>query len=288
MSRPSGGTLLADLAADLRAFGAAGMKEWRLLRRYPSLFAGFLFWPIALPLAYVYQAHAYGGGEQAALDAFAQRSGTADVASFLFLGWAAYMWISMILWGPGTSLRTEQVRGSLEALFLTPVSRLVILFGPLVSQVVFALWMFLVVGSALVIFFGLSISPAEAARALGVIVVAVPALYGLGALFASVVLRLGEVGAMVQTVRGIFTVFCGMTFPIVILPEWARAVALTLPPTYLIGDLRKVLLAGSDLVSLIPELAILGALGLALCGIAVVAFRRTEHYARRGGSLAQY
>jgi ABC-2 type transport system permease protein len=102
------------------------------------------------------------------------------------------------------------------------------------------------------------------------------------------VLRFGEVGALVQTVRGIFTVFCGMTFPIVILPEWARAVALALPPTYLIGDLRKVLLAGSDLASLIPELVILAALGLGLCGMAVVAFRRTERYARRGGSLAQY
>jgi ABC-2 type transport system permease protein len=284
----SRGTRLADLRADLRAFGAAGMKEWRLLRRYPTLFVGFLFWPIALPLAYVYQAQGYAGGEQAALDAFTQRAGTTEIASFLFLGWAAYMWISMILWGPGTSLRNEQVRGSLEALFLTPVSRLVILFGPVVSQILWALWMFLVVGGALVIFFGLSISPAEALRALGVILVAVPALYGLGALFASVVLRFGEVSALVQTVRGIFTVFCGMTFPIVILPEWARAVALTLPPTYLIGDLRKVLLAGSDLASLVPELIILAALGLALCGLAVVAFRRTERYARRGGSLAQY
>jgi ABC-2 type transport system permease protein len=276
------------MTANLRAFAAAGRKEWRLLRRYPSLLAAFVFWPIVLPLAYVYQARGYAGGEQAALEAFAQRSGTTDIAGFLFLGWAAYMWISMILWGPGTSLREEQVRGSLEALFLTPVSRLVILFGPVVSQVVWALWMFLVVGGALVIFFGVAISPAEAARALGVILVAVPALYGLGALFASVVLRFGEVGALVQTVRGIFTVFCGMTFPIVILPEWARAVALALPPTYLIGDLRKVLLSGSDLASLIPELVILAALGLGLCGMAVVAFRRTERYARRGGSLAQY
>jgi hypothetical protein len=31
------------LLADLRAFGAAAMKEWRLLRRYPTLFTGFLF-----------------------------------------------------------------------------------------------------------------------------------------------------------------------------------------------------------------------------------------------------
>jgi ABC-2 type transport system permease protein len=274
--------------ADLRAFVAAGRKEWRLLRRYPSLFIGFLFWPIALPLSYVFQAEAFAGGSSATVDAFAARAGTNQIAGFLFLGFAAYMWISMILWGPGTALRTEQVRGSLEALFLTPASRLVILFGPIVSQVAWALWMFAIVGVALTAFFGLRLSAAEVLRALAIILLAVPALYGMGALFASVVLRFGEVSALVQAVRGVFTVFCGMTYPIIILPEWGRAVALILPPTYLIGDLRRVLLAGADLARLVPDLAILLALGLFLCGLAIVAFRRTERYARRGGSLASY
>jgi ABC-2 type transport system permease protein len=121
-----------------------------------------------------------------------------------------------------------------------------------------------------------------------VIMIGVPALYGLGALFASVVLRFGEVSALVQAVRGLFTVFCGMSFPIIVLPEWGRAIALSLPPTYLIGSLRRVLLIGSDLASIVPDLAILLALGLGLCGVAIVAFRRTERYARRGGSLASY
>jgi len=276
------------LTGDLRAFGAAALKEWRILRRYPTLFAGFLFWPIILPLAYVYQARGYAGDSQAALDAFAARAGTAEIAGFLFLGWAAYMWISMILWGPGTSLRTEQVRGSLEALFLTPVSRLVILFGPIVSQIVWAVWMFAIVGGALILFFGVEIAPLEALRALGVILVSVPALYGLGALFAAVVLRFGEVHALVQGVRGVFTVFCGMSYPIVILPDWARAIALTLPPTYLIGDLRQVLLSGVRLGELLGDMAIVLAIGALLCGLAVVAFHRTERYARRGGTLAQY
>ena len=274
--------------ADLRAFGAAAIKEWRILRRYPSLFIGFLFWPIALPTAYVFQARGFAGDSQATVDAFAARAGTAEIAGFLFLGWAAYMWISMILWGPGTALRTEQVRGTLEALFMTPVSRLVILFGPVVSQVVWALWMFAIVGATMTLVFGVEITLVEILRALAVILVAVPALYGLGALFASVVLRFGEVSALVQAVRGVFTVFCGMSFPIIVLPEWGRAIALSLPPTYLIGDLRQVLLIGADLASLIPDLAVLLALGLFLCGLAVVAFRRTERYARRGGSLAQY
>jgi ABC-2 type transport system permease protein len=125
-------------------------------------------------------------------------------------------------------------------------------------------------------------------RALAVILVAVPALYGLGALFAAVVLRFGEVHAMVQGVRGVFTVLCGMSYPIVILPDLARSIALTLPPTYLIADLRNVLLTGASLGDQVGDLAILLGLGIGLCIVAVVAFRRTERHARRGGSLAQY
>jgi ABC-2 type transport system permease protein len=276
------------LLGDVRAFGAAARKEWRLLRRYPSLFLGFLFWPIVLPLSYVLQGQAYAGDSSAASQAFLARTGTLQVAGFLFLGWAAYMWISMVLWGPGTALRTEQVRGSLEAVFMTPASRLVIIFGPAVSQIVWALWMFGVVGLALWLLFGVPFTVLTIARAVAVILLAVPALYGLGALFASVVLRFGEVSALVQAVRGVFTVFCGMTFPLVILPEWARAVAYSLPPTYLIGDLRNVLLTGSTLVDLVPDLALMLAIGLLLCAAAVVAFRRTERFARAGGSLAQY
>ena len=280
--------MTASLVADLHAFAAAGVKEFRILRRYPTLFLGFLFWPIVLPFSYVLQARGFAGGNAAAEAAFATRAGTADVVGFLFLGFTAYMWISMILWGPGTALRTEQVRGSLEALFLTPASRLVILFGPAFSQIVWALYMFGLVGIAMVFVFGIDIGLVEAIRALVIIAVATPALYGMGALFASVVLRFGEVGALVQTVRGIFTAFCGMTFPIIVLPEWGRAVALALPPTYLIGGLRSALLTGTDLVALIPDMAFLLASGLFLCAAAVVAFRSTERYARRGGSLAQY
>jgi ABC-2 type transport system permease protein len=252
------------------------------------MFIGFLFWPIALPLSYVLQAQGFAGSSSAANAAFAQRAGTADVAGFLFLGWAAYMWISMILWGPGTALRTDQIRGTLEAVFMTPASRLVVIFGPVVSQVVWAAWMFAIVGGVLIIFFGAPIGPLEALRAFGVILIAVPALYGLGALFAAIVLRFGEVHAMVQGVRGIFTVLCGMSFPIIMLPEWARAIALGLPPRYLIADLRQVLLSGAGLAELVGDLAILFAIGLLLCVAAVVAFRRTERHARRGGSLAQY
>jgi ABC-2 type transport system permease protein len=279
---------LADLPADLRAFGAATRKEWRLIRRYPGTFISFVFWPIALPLAFVFQAQAFAGGRTDTAAAFLERTGTNEIAGFLFVGWATYMWLSLILWGPGTSLRTEQIRGSLEAIFMTPASRLVVLFGPAVSQLVWAVWIFVIVGVALWIGFGVTIGPAEALRALAVICVGVPALYAIGALFASVVLRFGDVHAMVQGVRGVFTALCGMSFPIVVLPDWAQTVALSLPPTYLIADLRAVLLGGVGIGRVLGDLAILAGMGVVLATLAIVAFKHTERHARRGGRLAQY
>lgn len=279
---------LADAGADLRAFGAASRKEWRILRRYPGSLLSFIFWPIALPLAFVFQAQAFSGGRSDTAAAFAARTGTNEVAGFLFIGWATYMWLSIILWGPGTSLRTEQIRGSLEAIFLTPASRLVVLFGPAVSQLAWAAWIFGVVGVALWFGFGVTIGPFEALRALVIVLVAAPALYAIGALFAAVVLRFGEVSSLVQGVRGLFTAVCGMSFPIVVLPDWAQTVALSLPPTYLIADMRAVLLAGAEMGHVLGDLSILAGMGVVLTLLAIVAFRRTEQYARRGGKLAQY
>ena len=74
-------TRFDDLRADLRAFGAAGMKEWRILRRYPTLFVGFLFWPIALPLAYVFQAQGYSAASRRRSTRLPSAPGTADMAA---------------------------------------------------------------------------------------------------------------------------------------------------------------------------------------------------------------
>ena len=279
---------MKSFAADARAFLAAADKEWRQIRRYPTFGFNLLFWPILLPLSYVFQAHAYSGGDPRAISAFAERTGTTNVAGFLYIGWSMYMWLSIVLWGPGTALRNEQVRGSLEAVFLTPVSRLVILFGPAVAHLVPAIWMFTIVGIVLRFVFAVPIGLDDALRAALIVLVSVPALYGLGALFSTAVLRVGEVFGPVQFVRGVFTVFCGITFPILVLPEWAQSVALALPPTYLIRDLRAVLLAGTDVAQLVGDIGFLLAAGVVLCLLAWLAFRSTERYARRGGQLAQY
>lgn len=276
-------------AGDLRAFAAAVRKELRTVRRYPTQYLGLLFWPILLPAVYVLTGQMLSGqGDPRALEAFASRAGTADFAGFVFVGFVMYMWLSNILWGPGTALRTEQIRGTLEAVFLTPSSRLVALFAPPVAALPNLLLVFGVMTLAMWLLFGVAIPLEGLARALVVTAVALPAMYAIGTLFAAGVLRFGEVGPVVQLVRGTLVLTSGLTFPILMLPGWAQAFASAMPTTYVVQDIRAVLLGGLGLGDIGADLAITAALTLGFAAVAVIVFRVLERDARRSGMLGRY
>jgi ABC-2 type transport system permease protein len=276
------------LAADFRAFLAAARKELRQQRRYPTLFLGLLFWPVLLPASWVLMGHAYSGNDPQALAAFAERAGSTNVAGFVFVGYAMYMWLSSLLWGSGTALRQEQVRGSLEAVFVTPASRLVPLFGPGVATLIPMSLTFVVMGVALWLLFGVVPPLAAVAQAAVVVVLGVPALYAIGSLFAASILRFGEVAPIVQLIRGMFVLACGITFPVAMLPVWAQVWAWLMPPTYIVEDLRRVLLQGAGLADVAPHLAIVLTIAMLTALLAILVFRLLETSARRSGMLSRF
>lgn len=276
------------LAADLRALAAAVRKELRTARRYPTQWLGLIFWPVLLPASYVLMGRAFSGSDPRSIAAFAERSGTVEVAGFVFIGFAMYMWLSTILWGPGTALRTEQMRGSLEAVFLTPTSRLVALFGPPAAALPTLLITFVVMGVAMWLLFGVALPLDGVLRSLVIVAFALPSLYAVGALFAAGVLRFGEIGPIVQLVRGVLVLTCGITFPVLMLPGWAQAVASVLPPTYIVQDIRGVLLRGLGLGDVALDILITVGLTVVLAALAILTFRLLERSARRNGMLGQY
>ncbi|HEV8672063.1 MAG TPA: ABC transporter permease [Candidatus Limnocylindria bacterium] len=277
------------IAADMRAFLASTRKELRIMRRYPTLLLSVLFWPILLPAAAVLMGRAYSGSnDPQALQAFAERSGTSEVTGFIFVGYAMYMWLSAMLWGPGSALRTEQIRGSLEAVFLTPSSRLVPLFAPPVAALPAIVLDFAVIFPAMWLLFGVVLPLDAMLRAIVVAAIGIPALYAIGALFASLVLRYGEIGPVVHLTRGVFVLACGITFPIAMLPAWAQVGAALLPPTYTVADTRAVLLRGEGLGVVAGDLVFVVALTVIIAALAALVFRWLDRSARRTGMLGRY
>jgi ABC-2 type transport system permease protein len=241
-----------------------------------------------LPASWVLMGRAYSGNDPQALAAFAERAGSSNVAVFVFVGYAMYNWLSSLLWGAGTALRQEQLRGTLEAVFVTPASRLVPLFGPGVGTLLPMTMVFASNFVALWIFFGI-VPPAGALiQAAIVVILGIPALYAIGSLFAASVLRFGEVGPVVQLIRGMFVLACGITFPVAMLPLWAQLWAKLMPPTYIVDDMRRILLHGDTIADVVGDIVIVMSLAVLAAMLAVVVFRYLETSARRTGMLGRF
>src|SRR4029077_14952968 len=141
-----------------------------------------IFWPVMLPAVGVLMGRAYsGGGDPHVPEDFPGPAASSGVTVFVFVGYAMYMWLSTLLWGPGTALRQEQIRGSLEAVFLTPVSRLGPLFGPTPVKLVWIVVDLFVEGIAAWLLFGVVLPLQGVLLAFAVTLVCVPAMYAMGA-----------------------------------------------------------------------------------------------------------
>jgi ABC-2 type transport system permease protein len=258
-----------------------------MLRYWPNTVL-LLAASVLVPAAYWAQASGFAGGDRRALDAFASRSGTTQVAGFIYLGWAVYLWISQMIWGPGMALRKERMQGSLEMVFLTPVSRLTVLFGPAAAQLVPAALLFTVVGLMLRFAFGVPLGPGELVAGLIVVAASIPLLFGLGALVGVSVLWVRDADGISGAVRGLIGVLCGITYPVAVLPGWVRPVSRALPPTQVLDALRLAVLHRVGLPDLWLRVLILLGAGVVTGVLATLLLDRAVHTAARTGRLGQY
>ena len=102
------------------------------------------------------------------------------------------------------------------------------------------------------------------------------------------VIRFKEANTMVFLVRGIFMIFCGLTFPLQVLPAWMRKVASFLPLTYAIQGIRRVALADASFADVLPDLRSLTVFALLMPTAGYLTFRFAERRSRRTGALGQY
>lgn len=272
--------------ATLRILGASIRRHWRIMLRYPFNVFSWLIWPTLFGFSNVFVASALAGPSRQ-LSGFVRTAGTADYVGFLCLGVVVWEVMNSLLWTFGLSLRREQMSGTLEQLWMAPVPRVLLMVGRGVSDLLFA---FLIVFLSLVEFrllFGmrLLIDP----LALTVLVAAtIPALYGMGLGFASLVLWVKEANAAVFFVRGIFTIFAGLTYPLDVLPQWMRTISAMLPLTYTVEGVRASALRGASLAEVAPLLPPLLILGSIFLVFGQAAFWWSEARVRRVGTIGAF
>jgi ABC-2 type transport system permease protein len=197
------------------------------------------------------------------------------------------MWQNTVLWGVGFALREEQMRGTLEANWLSPTFRFLFLVGNSVSQLGTILLYMAVSFTQFSLIYGMKFD-LNLLSVLIIMLAAVPSIYGLAFVFASLVITAKEAHTFVFLVRGLVMIFCGITFPISVMPGWMQVVARWIPPTYVIQGMRKAMLAGASLRELLPEILPLLLFGLFWVVAGYLVFRWMDRRARRIGSIGTY
>ncbi|MBN1179211.1 MAG: ABC transporter permease [Anaerolineae bacterium] len=277
-----------SLWSTIRAFLAVANMERMRLVRYRNWVAGYVIWPVLFSFGYIFVAKALSGPDGAALDAFAAFAGTTDYVGYMVIGSTLWMWMNITLWDVGFFLRQEQLRGTLESNWLCPVPRIAIVAGVILIKAVMALFLLTVSAVEYRVFFGVRLFQGNPLLLLLIMVLTVPSVYGLGIAFASLVIQFKEANAMVFLVRGIFMIFCGISYPMAVLPGWMQRVAAFLPLTYAIEGVRRAALTQVTFVDMLPTLCVLAIFAVLLPTLGYGSFQLAERHARRTGSLGHY
>jgi ABC-2 type transport system permease protein len=275
------------ILSDVRAFGAVLLREWRIFMRYPSWMIALFIWPLIFPMMYILTGRALSGPDGSGLEVFTQATGATDFIGYIVIGTTVWMWQNIVLWDVGFSLRNEQMRGTLESNWLSPTWRFSYLLGHTGPQIVSMLMFIGITALEFGLFFGVKLH-GSVWMILLVMLAAVPSIYGLGFAFASLVITVKEANAFVFLIRGLVMIFCGITFPISLLPEWMQSFAMWLPPTYLIHGMRAAAFSNAGVTELLPDLIPLTLFGVFWLILGYIAFVWMERRARRTGAIGQY
>src|SRR5512134_363552 len=276
-----------DFFSAARALWAVMKKEWTIFVRYPSWVISLFIWPIIFPLSYVLTAQALSGRDGSGMTQFQAATGLQDYVGYIAIGTTVWMWQNVVLWNVGFSLRNEQLRGTLESNWLSPTWRFAYLLGSSAPQLLSMLMFLTVSAIEFVLFLGVQFQGSLWLTLL-TILAAVPSIYGLGFAFASLVITAKEANAFVFLVRGIVMIFCGITFPVSILPEWMQPIATWLPQTYIIRAMRSAALSTDGLSAIAGDLKILALFGIFWLTVGYLLFNWMERRARRTGAIGQY
>jgi ABC-2 type transport system permease protein len=179
------------------------------------------------------------------------------------------------------------MRGTLESNWLSPTWRFAFLLGQSGPQIVSMFTFFSITALEFGLFFGVRLN-GSIWMILLMMLAAIPSIYGLGFAFASLVITVKEANAFVFLIRGLVMIFCGITFPISLLPGWMQSIAKWLPQSYLIHGMRAAAFSNAGIPDLLPDLLPLLGFGIFWLVLGYFTFLWMERRARRTGAIGQY
>ncbi|HUK21874.1 MAG TPA: ABC transporter permease [Gemmatimonadales bacterium] len=207
--------------------------------------------------------------------------------AFLVVGTVALLVLATAVNTLPEAVQAGISRGTLEALLATPTS-LPVLFGGLMG---FPVLLTLARGGIVLVAawaLGAHVVWVRLVPAVAILLLILAAHVPFAILGASLVLAFKTSGSFPSAVLTASALLGGAYYPTRVIPSWLHGASTVLPLTYGLRALRRTLIDPMPLQTILPDVAILAALGIGLLAISLLAFAWAMRYARQAGTLAQY
>ena len=167
----------------------------------------------------------------------------------------------------------EKDMGTLDGMLVAPTSRLSIILGKVMAQTVRGIVQAAIIFVLAIALFGVVIN-GSILLVIGLVLLTVFSFVGLGILITSFTDKEETATMVMMTLMFPMLFLSGVFFPIQQMPWYMQDLAHVLPLTYASTALRKVMVLGAGVDSVLTEILILLGFGVVLLAIAVPMFRK--------------
>ena len=186
------------------------------------------------------------------------------------------------------ALRREQWAGTLESLYVTPVSRFTMLFGSAIHNVQHGGLGVILQLTVTALVFGLRVNLAGILPALLAIALMVISLQGFVLFFAAVVLLARRAWMAVELLVGSIRLLTPMSYPLVVLPVMLQVIAQGVPTYQALEAFRQFLLLGPFTPTAWTSLGLLVVLDGVVVVLGCIVFRASDGFVRYRAGIGKF
>lgn len=210
-----------------------------------------------------------------------------DFFSFVLIGLAFTSYYAIGLTSFSSTIRNAQLKGTLEALLVSPTPLSLIILSSSLWVFLFAtlrVILYLCIGA---VFFKAQLMSNYLLASL-VLFLTIIVFCAIGVLSASFIMVFKRGDPVYWIFGSASAIIGGIYFPISVLPSFLQKCAVLLPITHALEAMRLLLLKGYSLKAILPQIKMLILFVVILVPLSILAFKYAVKRAKKEGSLVQY
>lgn len=236
----------------IQVFWAEAKKSHRLNFHSSLIYFSLLIWPAITYVSAYFSFKPFDLGVYSPLNRFLSSE---NIGLFLLTGYLGYIFFWSLVQS-AWQMSFERYAGTLELIFLSPVSRLGVIYGRASADLLEGVWLFSTFAFLVAAMVGGVHIAGWWSIPLSLLILVVAAVIWGG--FLNVIFLFSRDSGFLYTILDEpMLIFSGVRIPVAAMPYWGKVIALVFPLTYVLEIMRNLVIEGYGFTQILPSLGIL-------------------------------